>query len=88
MVIDNAWETPVGSSLVNWAATMLVISSCPGSAVIRTTRSISLSESERFEPIHLGGFDLVTDSSLDWGIAEQVYDALLQAAPEEQPSDC
>lgn len=45
VILDNVWDTPpnsLNSNVVSWAATLSRIASCPGSAVIMTTRSITL----------------------------------------------
>lgn len=84
VIIDNVWETPVGSSVASWISVLAQIASHSGSAVIAFHRSSALARSPGFEELHLGHLDLTSDSSPDWRVAEDLYDVLLNGTVDAQ----
>lgn len=80
VVIDNVWETPAGSSVKRWTSALALIASHPGSAVVATTRSSSIAQGSGLEQLNLGRFDLTSDASPDWRVAEELYDVLLKTS--------
>lgn len=89
VIVDDVWETTgrLNASAPSLSVALSKIARFPGSATIVTTRSSLLSNTAGFHSVPVARLSLASENGPDWGIAEHLYDALLNAAQEKRVTD-